>query len=261
MPRLQNKVAAIPTEKAPAAAGSGAYCPGDKRLGQDCAFCSRSRNFTGCGLYRRRWRELLEFSQIPPRYWNAADLFSRPPQQLTGAYREVAGFMANLPAALPAGNGLLLKGRPGTSKTTVAVAVAMEVLRLRCHPALANPWTKPAASPVLFVPVAKLLDKLFTLKAVETREWALYEQRLLQVPLLILDDLGAEHPEGWVQTKIDSLISERYNAKKSLVITTNLRSAELLDRYAGRVMDRLYESVLEINLVAETLRNPPETPR
>ncbi len=134
----------------------------------------------------------------------------------------------------------------------------MEVFRLRCHPALANTWTKPATSPVLFVPVAKLLDKLFTLKAVETREWALYEERLLRVPLLILDDLGAEHPEGWVQTKIDSLIAERYNAKKSLVITTNLRSAELLNHYASRVMDRLYESVLEINLVAETLRNPLE---
>lgn len=112
-----------------------------------------------------------------------------------------------------AGRGLLLKGSVGTMKTTLAVAVLQEQIA--------------QGGSGYFVTMSGLLDSIFTLKAISPGEWARFEQRLRETPLLVLDDLGAEHSEGWVQTKVDAIIAERYNRCWPVIVTTNLTAGQL----------------------------------
>lgn len=106
----------------------------------------------------------------------------------------------------------------------------------------------------LFVPMASLLDNLFTLKERNKEEWARYEERIRKTGLLILDDLGAEYHQEWVMSKVDAIISERYNRMKPIIITSNLIKAQMERRYTDRVIDRLGATSIVVNFDGESLR-------
>ena len=99
---------------------------------------------------------------------------------------------------------------------------------------------------------------IFSAKAVSSEEWNRFETKLRQVPLLVLDDLGAEWPGGWGMTKVDAIFSERYNRQRSTIVTTNLGGADMRNRYADRIIDRLRATnrVITFNTAA-SLRTPP----
>lgn len=59
--------------------------------------------------------------------------------------------------------------------------------------------------------------------------------RFLNVPLLVLDDLGAEHRTDWVQEKLDTIINYRLMQGLPLVVTTNTPMDELPFRIASRL--------------------------
>jgi DNA replication protein DnaC len=59
--------------------------------------------------------------------------------------------------------------------------------------------------------------------------------RLLNVPLLVLDDLGAEYRTDWVQEKLDTIIDYRLMQGLPLVVTTNKPLDELPFRIASRL--------------------------
>ncbi|AHF07273.1 DNA replication protein DnaC [Desulfitobacterium metallireducens DSM 15288] len=152
-------------------------------------------------------------------------------------------YAAHLEENIKAGRGLLLKGAVGTMKTTLAVAVLREYL--------------DHGGEGLFLTMSGLLDNIFTLKAKSMNQWARFEQQIRDTPLLVLDDLGAEHTEGWVLTKVDSIIAERYNRCRSIVITTNLSTAQLRGVYAERVIDRLRSTLEIINFSGPSQRRSP----
>src|SRR5262249_55396211 len=66
-------------------------------------------------------------------------------------------------------------------------------------------------------------------------------ERLATVDLLHVDDLGAENRTEWVLEQLYALVNERYESKRSLVVTTNLEEQELEDQIGGRVVSRLVE--------------------
>jgi len=59
--------------------------------------------------------------------------------------------------------------------------------------------------------------------------------RFLNVPLLVLDDLGAENRTDWVQEKLDTIIDYRLMHGLALVVTTNLT----IDQFTFRIGSRL----------------------
>lgn len=59
--------------------------------------------------------------------------------------------------------------------------------------------------------------------------------RFLNVPLLVLDDLGAEYRTPWVQEKLDTIIDYRLVQALPLVITTNTPVDALPFRIASRL--------------------------
>lgn len=154
--------------------------------------------------------------------------------------QKIQQFNSNLDQHLKKGEGLILRGPVGTGKTTVAVAILINVLKFGGYG--------------LFVSMASLLDNIFTLKEQNKKEWLDYEYRLRNVGLLVIDDLGAEYKRDWVLNKFDAIISERYNRCRSTIITSNLGLKEMQGTYAERVMDRLRSTCLDILFAGNSLR-------
>ena len=64
--------------------------------------------------------------------------------------------------------------------------------------------------------------------------------RLAEVDLLHIDDLGAEKTSDWVLEQLYAIVNDRYEAERSIVVTTNLDRDELrrADRRAHRLAAR-----------------------
>jgi DNA replication protein DnaC len=70
--------------------------------------------------------------------------------------------------------------------------------------------------------------------------------RLTDVDLLHIDDLGAENQTDWVMEQLYSIVNARYEAQRAIVATTNLMPDELSERLGPRTVSRLVEICGEV---------------
>ena len=117
---------------------------------------------------------------------------------------------------------LVLLGGYGAGKTHLAAAIANHRVAL--------------GYPVLFVVVPDLLDYLRATFS-PSSDTGLDErmEMIREIPLLILDDLGAHNSTPWAQEKLFQIMNHRYNNRLPTVITTNQRLEELDPRIASRL--------------------------
>lgn len=155
-------------------------------------------------------------------------------------YSQIKAYAGHIRGNVEAGKGLILKGPVGTMKTSLAVAVLQKCIQ--------------DGGSGLFVPMASLLDNIFTLKERNKEEWLRYEDRIRNTGILVLDDLGAEYHQDWVLSKVDAIISERYNRMRPIIATTNLSDGDLKGKYAERIIDRLRATAKVINFAGKSLR-------
>ena len=137
---------------------------------------------------------------------------------LDGAFHAAENFAAD-----PDG-WLTLFGETGVGKTHLAVAVAVERMKL--------------GHPVFFAFVPELLDYLRYTFTPESR--ITYDQVFDEVkntPLLVLDDLGQEHSSPWAEEKLYQIIVHRHNARAATVITSRMGFAEQSGPISSRVRD------------------------
>ena len=66
-------------------------------------------------------------------------------------------------------------------------------------------------------------------------------ERLTSVDLLHIDDLGAEKRSDWVLEQLYALVNERYEAQRSMLVTTNLDQQQLEEQIGSRTVSRLVE--------------------
>ena len=132
-------------------------------------------------------------------------------------------------AAEPEG-WLLFTGPRGSGKTHLAVAVGSESIR--------------RGQPVFFAFVPSLLDHLRSTFSPDSPIGydELFEQ-LKTVPLLILDDLGAESSTPWAEDKLYQIVVHRHEARLPTVIT-NAFSIEELEDAKPRIASRLVDSLV-----------------
>lgn len=115
-----------------------------------------------------------------------------------------------------------------------------------------------------FVKCLKLQGQFIDLTLAETVEWldqhGGYQSSLDEMceRNVILDDLGAENIKNEYGVKRD-IVGEficRYHTrgKGRLFITTNLRGPELLDKYGGRVVDRLKQLCVPFHMEGKSKR-------
>lgn len=135
---------------------------------------------------------------------------------------------------------LLLEGTYGSGKTHLAAAVANARLSKGDH--------------VLFITAPDLLDHLRSAYAPNSESG--YDDlfdRVRNVALLILDDLGVENPSPWAQEKLFQLLNHRYSNQLATIITTNNDVDRLDPRIRSRLLD--VELVTRIKVIAPDYRS------
>ena len=188
--------------------------------------------------------EALDKAGINRRYQNItfAEIANRGiPDNLVDQVEQVKKYVNRIDHYAHYGQGIILKGPPGTLKTTLAVAVLREWL--------------DRGNRGLFVTMAGLFDRINVLKTKNKAEWAAYERNLHEIGLLVLDDLGAEDSSPWDIAKLDAIICERYNRAKPTIITTNMNNEEIKAAYNDRIYDRLRSTAVKALVMSgESLR-------
>jgi DNA replication protein DnaC len=160
--------------------------------------------------------------------------------------RAVRAFVRSIDEKLENGRGLWFDGPVGTGKTSLAILVAKAA--------------KDAGRSYAVYPVPRLLAEIkrtFDRDASDT--YLGFFRRLCTVDVLVLDDLGAEKQTEWVLEQLYSIVNERWQDQRSIVVTTNIPDADpeaparLLDasardlrEAAGRVDGRDLEELRRI---------------
>jgi DNA replication protein DnaC len=197
-------------------------------------------------------------SVIPARYRGVS--FDRPPVsdmardlQTKLAVSHVREYVDDLDARLAAGRGLWIFGDTGTGKTTLAMLISKAVLE--------------AGKTVAIYSLPKLLARIrrtYDSEPGGDSYLSLFE-RLTSVDLLHIDDLGAEKRSDWVLEQLYALVNERYEAQRSMLITTNLSHLDLEDQIGPRTVSRLAQICDEVEVSGSDRRwgalPAPEPPR
>jgi DNA replication protein DnaC len=123
--------------------------------------------------------------------------------------RQVRGFVRSIDEHLEAGRGLWFDGPVGTGKTSLAILVAKAA--------------KDAGRSYAVYPVPRLLAEIKrTFDRDASDNYLGFFRRLCTVDLLVLDDLGAEKQTEWVLEQLYSIVNERWQDQRSIVVTTNV---------------------------------------
>jgi DNA replication protein DnaC len=166
---------------------------------------------------------------IPSRYREVA--FSRKPicDLDPLVLRHVRAFVDDIEANLRAGRGLWFTGDVGTGKTSLAMLVSKAAERV--------------GNSVAIYPVTRLLAEIKdTYDRDATGSYMSLFHKLCAVDLLHLDDLGAERRTDWVLEQLYSIVNERWQDERSIVVTTNIIDLdELREEIGARTVSRLVE--------------------
>jgi DNA replication protein DnaC len=177
---------------------------------------------------------------IPRRYRDVS--FDRPPVSdleptIVTATRRYANTIED---QLDAGRGLWFMGPPGTGKTTLAMLVSQAALK--------------AGRSVAIYSLPRLLNEIRDTHRAERSHVDLLD-RLTEIDLLHIDDVGAERSNEWVLEELYSIVNGRYEDQRSIVITTNILDREALcEQITARTVSRLTEMCDELPLLGEDHR-------
>ena len=154
---------------------------------------------------------------IPKRYYDMDFEWLRKhgsfPKENSEAYAVVKQYVDNLEVNLKSGKGLILRGPAGTGKTSIAVSILKQAMAL--------------GKGCLMISMPNLLDNMLTLSKGDNVAYLSY-------------DFGAEYSKSdWVASKVESVIIDRYNRMKPIILTTNYSETWTEENYSQRIYDRL----------------------
>jgi len=199
--------------------GSGFLHDADTNTASDCR----------CRPQRVSAAKARSLSGVIPRKYRGVSFDRAPVTQIsppiTAAVRR---FAKHIDEQLDAGRGLWFFGSVGTGKTTLAMLVSKHALE--------------AGRSVAIYSLPRLLAEIrTTFDDDASTSYVGLLDRLTQVDLLHIDDVGAENTSPWVLEQLYAIVNARYEEQRSIVITTNLERDALADQINERTVSRLEE--------------------
>jgi DNA replication protein DnaC len=147
----------------------------------------------------------------------------------------VRTYLRNLDQRLDEGRGLWLYGDVGTGKTTLAMLVSKTALE--------------AGRSVAIYSLPRLLAEIRdTYEEGSRHSYTGLLDRLAEVDLLHIDDVGTEKTSPWVLEQLYAIVNARYEEQRSIVLTTNLDREALAEQINPRTVSRLEEMCEELPL-------------
>lgn len=137
------------------------------------------------------------------------------------------------------GKGIIFCGQVGTGKTFYAGCIANAVVL--------------QAKSVLMTNIPSLITKLGYSQ--EEKNYIL--NRISNVSLLVIDDLGVERDTTYALEKIYEIIDTRYRSGKPLIITTNLKPKDMKAEQNvsyKRIYDRIFQMCCPIAVLGQSRR-------
>ncbi|HMS61764.1 MAG TPA: ATP-binding protein [Solirubrobacteraceae bacterium] len=174
-------------------------------------------------------RRAHALSAVVPRRYRGVS-FDRPPvSEMPRPQVDVAQrFVRKLDERLDQGRGLWFFGGVGTGKTTLAMLISAAALE--------------SGHGVAIYSLPRLLAEIReTFESDLEGSYTTLMDRLTEVDLLHLDDVGAEKTSPWVLEQLYAIVNARYEAERSMIITTNLERAPLAEQIGERTVSRLEE--------------------
>lgn len=137
---------------------------------------------------------------------------------------------------------LLFVGNTGLGKTFLANCIAGQVIK-SCHT-------------VVYQTAPMLMDSIINYKFSYIKDSFAKSQydRIFDVDLLIIDDLGTETMNNNKFTELFNIINTRLLNDKKMIISTNLTLNELYNEYDERVMSRLIGNFTICKFIGDDIR-------
>lgn len=137
------------------------------------------------------------------------------------------------------GESLLFLGGVGTGKTHEICS-------------LIKAYVEKTGRPIKFrtaTEVARLIKDSIT-----SASYSQIYEDLVNNEVLVIDDFGSEMKSDFMKEFFYSLVNDRYNNMKPVIISTNLTTEELIERYSQRTISRLTEMSKVVKLQGKDRR-------
>lgn len=168
-------------------------------------------------------QKLKELSLLGKRYQNATfeNLDMNRPDDFKRAVERCKKYCENWSEIKKQGLGIYLYGDVGTGKSLLTACIGNYLLAKFTTVLFTN-----------FFEIAKQIKKTFTDNSMTE---SAFIERLTNVDLLIIDDLGTEivmknGEKTWIQDKIYDIINARYINQKSTIFSSNESLVDLVER-------------------------------
>lgn len=164
-------------------------------------------------------------ARIPREYRDASFEHSNITTMPRPEIQIVRQYVDTLPERLAEGDGLWIWGGVGSGKTWLAMLVARYAIE------------RGQAVAVYSVP--RLLSEIRRTYDGEGSNTLELLDQLTSVSLLVLDDVGTERSNPWVLEQLYTIINERWQEQRSIVLTTNLDRDAMQEQIGERTVSRL----------------------
>lgn len=172
----------------------------------------------------------LTRSRIPQKYLGMGSGDIAKVEGLEDVFKVFKRYMENHEDFLRRGVGVFMFGGVGSGKTLTTCVLVKKLVEMGYK--------------ALFYDTTDLFNTIkSTFKPSSNLHQSDILKEILQAPILMLEDLGAEKPSEWVLDVLFYIINERYKANKTTFITTNYTQKELITRLGekNRILSRLIE--------------------
>ena len=138
------------------------------------------------------------------------------------------------------GQNLLIHGHPGVGKTFLTTCIAAELIK--------------AGHSVIYLTAYELFEQLadYTFRREEENEHTL--PLIRSADLLIIDDLGTELNNAFINSQLFLCINDRILKKRSTIINTNLPLREISQIYTERISSRLIQYYTILHIYGDDIR-------